>query len=198
MTEVRSCLSRAALLAVLSTMAVGCSWINRPINYQDAREAPPLQVPSDLITPRPNPALQLPAASAPAGNVQIAPPGLGANVAMSSSGLPRSASSLITIDDAPASAWRRVGTALDRSECCRIIARSEEQSSYTLELLQSGPPRGRMARWFGRKLEPSQVMTVSLTEVPSGTRIQVLDNAGSVLRDDAALTVLGVIEARLR
>lgn len=189
----------ALLLSLALLAACRSSLLDRPIAYQDAREAPELRVPRDLVAPRPNPALQLPPASGSAG-IDAMPPPLGSAVAVASTGLPRSASSLLTIEDSPESAWRRVGLALTRSACCRIVGRDEQALRYEVELIQAGEGerRGWMSRMFRGPPKAGSSHTLQLAEVSSGTRIQVVDGNGNVRSDDAARTLLGVLESRLR
>ena len=75
----RARMASAGKLVLVAALCLpyGCSLINRPIVYEDARETPPLQVPNGLIAPAPNPALQIPAVAGVASNVDAAPPTLG-------------------------------------------------------------------------------------------------------------------------
>ncbi|MBK8067793.1 MAG: outer membrane protein assembly factor BamC [Rhodanobacteraceae bacterium] len=137
----RARLASAGKLVLVAALCLpyGCSLINRPIVYEDARETPPLQVPNGLIAPAPNPALQIPAVAGMASNVDAAPPTLGNTVAVARAGLPRAANAVLSLDDEADSAFRRVGIALERSGCCRMVSRDPAAKSYQVELTAAAP-----------------------------------------------------------
>ncbi|MCE7929898.1 MAG: hypothetical protein DYH17_00775 [Xanthomonadales bacterium PRO6] len=175
----------------------GCSLINRPILYEDARETPPLRVPSGLIAPAPNPALQIPAVEGTASAVGLAPPALGSAVAVARGGLPRATNAVLTVADEVDSVWRRVGIALGRSGCCRVLGKDHEGLRYEVELVAALPRPGFFRRLFGAD-EPVSTMTVQVAATETGAIVSVVDADGGTRRDDGALSVLGAVEARLK
>ncbi|MCB1601615.1 MAG: hypothetical protein R3F18_12200 [Lysobacterales bacterium] len=185
------------LLMVALALQVGCSWVDRQIIYEDAKETPPLKVPGDLIAPAPNPALQVPAVQGVASNVDTAPPTLGNTVAVARSGFPRAANAVLPLADATDSAFRRVGIALERSQCCKVLAKNPEGLSYDVELASPPPRPGLFKRMFGAEA-PSARMIVQVAQADAGSIVTVVDASGATRKDDPAMTVLGAVEARLR
>lgn len=182
----------------LALTLAGCSTlVDRPIIYQDAREMPPLEVPEDLVRPAANPALQIPAVAGVAPAVDSMPPSVGNTVAVARSGLPRAANAVLSLADAPDSAWRRVGIALERSGCCRVLDKNATDLAYQVELNGAAPKPGFFKRIFGADAPASTVM-LKVASADSGATVSAVDDAGELRRDDVAMTVLGVVEARLR
>jgi len=177
----------------------GCSgtFINRPIVYEGARETEALEVPPDLIRPAANPALQIPAVAGLATNIELRPPALGDTVAAARGGLPRAANAVLSIDDEAASTWRRVGIALERSGCCKVLASDESGLGYEVELVSDEPKPGFFSRVFGSGQAP-YTMTVQVSAKGDASTVTIVDKDGKVRVDDPAMSVLGVVEARLR
>ena len=185
------------LLGVALVLQIGCNFINRSIVYEDARETPPLQVPRDLIAPAVNPALQVPAVAGVTANLAVTPPTIGNTVAAARTGFPRAANAVLSLnDDEAASAWKRVGIALERSGCCRVLSKNEAGLSYQVELTSAAPRPGFFKRMFTS--EAPNTMTVQVAAADGGTTVKVMDETGELRRDDAAMTVLGAVEARVR
>ncbi len=199
MSRVRMATVAKVLLGLALGLQFGCSgtFINRPIVYEGAQETAPLEVPPDLIRPPANPALQIPAVAGLATNVELAPPTLGDNVAAARGGLPRAANAVLSIADEPASTWRRVGIALERSGCCKVLAEDEAGLGYEVELISDEPKPGFFKRIFGSDAPPS-TMTVRVATQADASTVTIVDADGKVRVDDPAMTVLGVLEARLR
>lgn len=197
MTRVRNEVRGVWALGLLLTLG-GCSTlVDRPIAYQEARETPPLEVPEDLVRPAANPALQIPAVAGVAPAVDSAPPSVGNTVAVARAGLPRAANAVLSLADEPGSAWRRVGIALERSGCCKVVAKDEAGMAYQVQLNGAAPKPGFFKRIFGGSA-PASTMTLKVASADSGATVSVVDEAGELRRDDAAMTVLGVVESRLR
>jgi uncharacterized lipoprotein len=183
--------------AIVLLATTACSWINRPIVYEDARETAPLVVPAGLSRPAANPALQIPAIGASAGTVDPAPPSIGQAVGSPRGGSPRASAEVIRVIDEVPSVYRRVGLALERSACCRVLARDETALRFEVELIEQREKPGFFARWFGGK-DPAPTMTVQLAAAGDGVDVRVIDSSGATRSDPLALRVLGAIEARLR
>jgi len=185
------------LLGLSLVLQFGCNFINRSIVYEDARETPPLAVPPDLLTPAVNPALQVPAVAGSAANVAVTPPTLGNTLAAARGGFPRAANDVLGLnDDEAASAWKRVGIALERSGCCRVLSKNEAALSYQVELASAAPRPGFFKRLFTS--DSPSAMTVQVAAADKGSTVKIIGEAGDVRRDDAAMTVLGAVEARVR
>jgi len=186
------------LFGLALALQFGCNVLaNRPIVYEDAKETAPLEVPADLVAPAANPALQIPAVAGVAGGADAAPPALGGGVAVARGDLPRASNSVLTLSDEPESSWKRAGIALERGGCCTILSKDAARRTYGVQFNAGGPKPGFFKRMFGAGA-PDPSMTVQVAAAGEGTTITVLDNAGEVRTDDSAMTVLGVIEARLR
>lgn len=197
MSRVRWISHGKLLLIATLGLQVGCGLVDRQIVYKDANETAPLKVPSDLMSPAPNPALQVPQAAGMAGNVDTAPPTLGNTVAVARGGLPRAANSVLPLADAADNAFRRVGIALERSQCCKVLAKNPTGLSYEVELASAPPRPGLFKRMFGADA-PSSRMIVQVAAADTGSVVTVQDSSGATRKDDPAMTVLGAVEARLR
>lgn len=197
MSITRPALAARILLIASLGLPLGCSLINRDIAYKDARETPLLEVPRDLIVPAPNPALQIPAVAGLGADVDLAPPSLGNTAALARGGLPRAANAVLAVEDEAASSWRRVGIALERSGCCKVLAKDPDGLRYEVELAVAAPRPGFFRRMFGADA-PASRMTVLVASADAGSTIQVIDAEGETRRDDAAMSVLGAVEARLK
>lgn len=178
-------------------MSTGCNWVNRPIVYETAKETPPLEIPDDLIAPSSNPASQIPAASGVAVANSAAPPSLGNTAAVARSGLPRAADAILKLNDESASTWRRVGIALERSGCCKVVDRDESALTYVVEMTQPGERPGFFKRMFGADA-PKSSMTVRVEGSGEQSQVTVVDASGDLRKDDLAMQVLGVVEERLK
>jgi len=188
---------RLGLVGLILATLSGCQIFDRAIVYEDARETAPLQVPDNLRAPANNPALQIPSVDGLAAQTTTAPPSLGNTAAIARGGLPRSTNAVLQLTDEASSTWRRVGIALNRSGCCRIVDKDESALSYNVELSAAAPKRGFIKRWFGSD-DASTAMRVQIESADDGSRVSVVDADGETRRDDAALTVLGVVESRLQ
>lgn len=196
MTRVRNANHGLWALGLVLALQSGCSWVNRPIVYEDARETAPLQVPKDLLAPAANPALQIPAVEGAAPSVDATPPTMGNNVAVSNASLPRATNTVLTSADDADSTWRRVGVAIDRSGCCQVLGKSEAELSYQVALNGAASKPGFFRRMFGAR--DNSAMTLKVAAAETGSQVSVVDADGGLRSDDAAMTVLGVVEARLR
>ncbi len=199
MSRVRMTTVGKVLFGLALGLQFGCggSFINRPIVYEGAKETAPLEVPSGLIKPAANPALQIPAVAGLATNVELTPPALGNTVAATRGDLPRAASAVLSIADEPASTWRRVGIALQRSDCCKLLANDETGLGYEVELNSDKPKPGFFKRIFSSNPAPL-TMTVRVAGQGDASTVTIVDADGKVRVDESAMTVLGVVEARLR
>ncbi len=198
MSRVRLATCGKVLFGLALALQFGCNLLaNRPIVYEDARETAPLEVPPDLISPVANPALQIPVIAGAAVATDTAPPSLGGTAPQARGNLPRATRAVLTIADDADSSWRRVGIALERGGCCTILSKDAASHTYAVQYNATGPKPGFFKRMFGAG-SPDSSMTVEVAADGEGAKVTVLDAAGAVRSDQSALTVLGVIEARLR
>lgn len=186
---------RLCALGLALASLSGCTIFNRPIVYEDAKESAPLQVPDGLHTPAANPALQIPTVEGLAAAPDTAPPSLGNTVAVARGGLPRSANAVLQLEDEAANTWRRVGIALERSGCCRVVEKDQSAMNYQVEL-SAAPKPGLFKRMFGA--DAPAAMIVQVESAVQGSKVSVVDGEGAPRIDDAAMTVLGVVESRLQ
>ncbi len=188
---------RLGVVGLILASLGACQIFDRAIVYEDARETEPLKVPDDLRVPVNNPALAIPNVDGLAAETTTAPPSLGATAAVARGGLPRSTKAVLQLTDEASNTWRRVGIALNRSGCCRVVDKDESGLSYEVELSAAAPKKGFFKRWFGGN-EASSVMRVQVETADDGSRVSVVGADGETRQDDAALTVLGVVESRLQ
>lgn len=157
-------LVRRALSAVLVAVVVssaGCGWIRGKSGYEKSVESRPLEIPPDLDRPAADSSMEIPKAAAQ----RTAP------------AAPVTGGSFV-IADAPASAWRRLGLALDRIEGVQISERNESGSVYNV---------GYEGESFLLKVAPDG----------EASRISAVDQAGQEVRTGAAGRLLALLKQRL-
>ena len=78
-----------------------------------------------------------------------------------------------------------------------MLGKDREGLSYQVELAVAPPRPGFFKRTFGADA-PASTMTVQVAAADAGATVTVVDAEGATRRDDAALGVLGAVEARLK
>jgi uncharacterized lipoprotein len=153
---------RIASLALVALMlsSVGCSWWRGRSGYENSPESRPLEVPPDLDTPAADPSMQIPAV---AGSTASTAPATGQS---------------FVIGDVPASAWRRLGLALERIDGVTIDSRAELLSVYNVS--------------FG-----GSSFLVKIAPEGEGSRISTVSEAGQELTSGAPGRLLALLKERL-
>lgn len=212
----------SALLAVLVSASLlgGCGFMHRHFErkndeYKTAVESRPLEVPPDLDTPNSAGALTVPAvsaraaatptpgaapvdANAPGGDAGAAapPPVVAATPAALLSG------NGLSVPDAVASTWSRVGLALERSGAATIVNRDDAGYTYTVETTgttTSKPGWFKRAITLGRagnKTTARVQLTVRVAVEGAGSRVSV-EGADDDASRDAARALLQALRDRL-
>jgi uncharacterized lipoprotein len=155
-------LSRTAISIALAASLLalsGCSWFRSASPYAQSPENRPLEVPPDLSLPNTTQAMRVPAATTPAAPAAAA-------------------SAAFVIADSKASAWRRVGLALDRIEGVVIGERVELVGAYNITF------RG-------------ESLLVRAAEEGQGARISAVTSDGREATTSAAAALLGELRTRL-
>ena len=210
----------SALLAALVSASLlgGCGFMHRHFErkndeYKTAVEARPLEVPPDLDTPNSSGALTVPPVAAraatpspgaaPVGTNAVSDGGAAAPppVVAATPGALLSGNGL-TVADAVASTWSRVGLALERSGAATIVDRDE--SGYTYAVETTGTTTAK-AGWFkraitlgraGTKTTARVQLTVRVAAEGSGSRVSV-EGADDDASRDAARALLQTLRERL-
>ncbi|HEU4665078.1 MAG TPA: hypothetical protein VFS55_13710 [Dokdonella sp.] len=198
---------------VSASLLGGCGFLHRHFErkndeYTRAVESRPLEVPPDLDTPNSAGALTVPAASArPAAPVASAPAGDAAAptapppVVATAPGALLSGDGL-TVADAVASTWARVGLAIERSGAATIVGRDEAGYSYAVETTgttTTKPGWFKRAITFGRagnKTTARVQLTVRVGAEGAGSRVSV-EGANDEASRDAARALLQTLRERL-
>jgi uncharacterized lipoprotein len=157
-------LSRTAISIALAASLLalsGCSWFRSASPYSQSPEDRPLEVPPDLSLPNTTQAMRVPAATTP-----------------TAAAAPTAASAAFVIADSKASAWRRVGLALDRIEGVVIGERVELVGAYNITF------RG-------------ESLLVRAAEEGQGARISAVTSDGREATTSAAAALLGELRTRL-
>jgi uncharacterized lipoprotein len=157
-------LVRRALSAVLVAVVVssaGCGWLRGKSGYEKSIETRPLEIPPDLDQPAADSSMQIPQATTP----------------RAAAAAPVTGQSFI-IADAPESAWRRLGLALDRIEGVTINERAESQSVYDVSY-------------------EGESFLVKVAADGDASRISAVDQAGQDVRTGAAGRLLALLKQRL-
>jgi uncharacterized lipoprotein len=153
-----------AALTLLSCLlgASGCSWLRGASPYEQSPESRPLEVPPDLSLPNTTQAMRIPSGA----------------VAPAAASTATAAAAAFVLSDSKASAWRRVGVALERIEGVTLGERVELVGAYNLSY------RG-------------ESFLVRVAEAGEGTRISAVAADGSEANSAAASALLGVLRQRL-
>jgi uncharacterized lipoprotein len=206
------------LLAVLVSASLlgGCGFLHRHFErkndeYKTAVESRPLEVPPDLDTPNSAGALTIPAASAraatPASNAAPASAGVDAGAAAPPPVVAGTPGALLSgnglsVSDAVANTWSRVGLALERSGAATIVNRDE--SGYTYAVETTGTTTTKPG-WFkraitlgraGNKTTARVQLTVRVAAEGAGSRVSV-EGADDEASRDAARALLQTLRERL-
>jgi uncharacterized lipoprotein len=199
-------------LALVAPLA-GCSFFHRDKGdaYRQSAQERPLEVPPDLDTPNSSSALVIPpapgaatASSSPdamvppaAAPADVAPPPAVAGVP----GVSLSGEGLL-VTDTPASTWKRVGLALERSGAATITARDESGATYTVNTTGQTTTR---PGWFKRaitlgrasnKVTARVQLTVRVSAEGGGSRVAI-EGASDEASRDAAQALLRTLRERL-
>jgi uncharacterized lipoprotein len=161
-------LSRRALSAVLVAVVVasaGCSWIRGKSGYEKSVETRPLEIPPELDRPATDSSMEIPAVATPRAAPRTVP---AAAVAGQS----------FVIADAPESAWRRLGLALDRIEGVTINERDQPQSVYDVSY-------------------EGESFRVKVAADGDASRISTVDQNGQDVSTAAAGRLLALLKQRL-
>lgn len=157
-------LVRRALSAVLVAVVVssaGCGWLRGKSGYEKSVESRPLEIPPDLDRPAADSSMEIPAVGTP--RAAAARPVTGQS---------------FLIADAPDSAWRRLGLALDRVEGVTISERAELQSVYNVSY-------------------EGESFLIKVAPEGEASRISAVDQGGQDVRTGAASRLLAVLKQRL-
>lgn len=152
----------AALIALLLA-STGCSWFRGRSGYENAPESRPLEIPPDLDRPASDASMVVPAVAA---NPRVSAPGVAAT------------GESFEIADSGASAWRRLGLALERIDGVTIDDRAELLSVYNVT--------------FG-----GESFLVKLAPSGSSSRISTVSRDGAELTTGAAGRLLALLRHRL-
>lgn len=195
----------ALLILLLAPVALtGCQTL-RSLNpfhhkepaYKSAQQERPLEVPPGIDQPPTAEALTIPDAGAtsnasgqaPAQPMEAMPPSTTAPAAASGTSL--------TLGDTPASAYHRVGLALQRGEVGQVTAHDDSALTYQVAVdtvVTQKPEGGFFHRMFHRSHSETVKGTVTVSVKPqgSGSLVQASGNP------DAAERVMAVLKQRLQ
>lgn len=164
MNSKSSLVSRAlsAALIVAFVSSAGCSWFRGRSGYENSPESRPLEVPPDLNAPTADPSMQVPAVAG------VASPARSRAVTGTS----------FIIADAPASAWRRLGLALERIEGVTIDSRGELLSVYNVSF-------------------QGESFLVKVAAEGEASRVSTVSSEGKELTTGAAGKLLALLKSRL-
>lgn len=200
--------SRFACLPFLAFVAAasGCTWLGtHDTGYQNSQEAPVLKVPAGLDQPSRSAALTIPASGNVTGIADPSgpPPALGANpmVPTRTPDHPRyiGSETSLTLTDDPASAFRRVSLALERTSVMRVASKDEAAGTITLmhdTVVREGGWFRRMTGRTSTKTESTPRIVHVMAE-GTGVRVQIEDAQGQVVEDETAHEIIAALKSRL-
>ncbi|WHZ18604.1 MAG: hypothetical protein OJF55_000753 [Rhodanobacteraceae bacterium] len=196
----------ALLILLLAPVALtGCQTIkaHNPFRhkepaYQSAQQEQPLEVPPGMDQPPTTEALAIPDAGtgAAAAGMPSAQPEAGASPTVPAATRSVSGNSL-TLGDTPASAYHRVGLALERGEVGQVTAHDDNAMTYQVAVdtvVTSKPQGGFFHRMFHRSKSETVkgAVTISVAPQGSGSVVQASGNPDAVAR------VMAVLQQRLQ
>jgi uncharacterized lipoprotein len=200
-------------LALVAPLA-GCSFFHRDKGdaYRQSAQERPLEVPPDLDTPNSSSALVIPPAPGAATTSSTtdaaippaATPADGAAPPPAVAGVPGVSLSGegLLVADTPASTWKRVGLALERSGAATIATRDESGATYTVNTTGQTTTRPgwfKRAITFGRasnKVTARVQLTVRVSADAGGSRVAI-EGASDEASRDAAQALLRTLRERL-
>lgn len=175
---------------------------HREADYKSAQQASPLEVPPGLDNPPNSEALTIPQAGGPQITVNGRVVGNAGSVTAGGNAPPTAVitGNTLALADDPASAYRRVGLALERGGVGTISARDDNAMTYQVAVdnvvtAQPEEKGGFFHRLFHRTHNESKVITgtvtVSVTASGNGSAVNVQGN------EDAVQRVLAMLQQRL-
>ncbi|HET6907385.1 MAG TPA: hypothetical protein VFH52_10590 [Rhodanobacteraceae bacterium] len=199
-----------ALVGALTTLSA-CQTLrshnpfrHREADYKSAQQGNALEVPPGLDNPPNSEALNIPEAGGPQITVNGKPAAAaGSNSGAAQEGAPPTATvsgNSLTLADDPASAYHRVGLALERGGVGTISARDDSAMTYqvgvdSMVTTQTEEKGGFLHRLFHRNHSETRnvtgTVTVSVAPSGSGSVVNVQGN------QDAVERVLGMLQQRL-
>lgn len=196
-------LARPLLWLAVCSVLGACSWLKRPAPYADSRGTGELQVPDRLDKPRSDPALSLPPSATGSGLLardgqvppEIGDPGVSTDAAEGASAA--SFTTSFQVEDEPASAYQRVGLALDRAGYT-ILARDSARAIYRVEVELPATERGRWWKFWQRARSERAELVVQVAATDSDrTEVSVLDGASQPIVSVESGELLAALKSRL-
>lgn len=169
----------------------GCARFRVHNVYDNAKPGKPLEVPPDLTSPSTLGALTIPDANGSARAAEVGVPGLPSSALVTE----------VVIADDPASGFRRVGLALERSGVAQVLSKDESASSYKVHVgftvVEEKPGffRRMFSRGGGKTTSVDRV--VRLVPAGGGSKVQIEDESGKVVDDESAHRLLAALKERL-
>ena len=198
----------ALLILMLASIALaGCQTIkaHNPFRhkepaYKSAQQERPLEVPPGMDQPPTAEALAIPDAgtgTASAAGGSMANPSQSAAPPTAAAPVAGNGGTSFTLGDTPASAYHRVGLALERGEAGQVTAHDDSALTYQVAVdtvVTSKPEGGFFKRMFHRSNNQTVKGTVTVRIVPQGdgSMIEATGNR------DAAARVVAILQQRLQ
>lgn len=177
---------RSLVLVAMLALVGGCGlFASRDVPYQDSRSHPPLQIPEDLSQPVADETLRIPDVTpvSPASTGTAAAPGPGGSQLLTDR---------LVVADHPASAWRRIGLALERMAGeVEIVSRDGDGLRYEVVVTATRPASGFLRRLVRRDERVTERFELVLSGIAEGTEVRAV--GGGTL----AMRLLGELQRRL-
>lgn len=154
--------SAVALLLLATALTSACGTVSRrDLPYQGARNQPPLEVPSDLDRPVSDETLRIPEVRGTASATAAARQGSQAAV------------NALVLADSPASAWRRVGLALERmGGDVQVLQTDEPAGRYRVSMSGTRPAQGTIRRLLRRDQRVQEQFDLIVEPAATGTTVR--------------------------
>ena len=192
---------RLVVLLVMGTVALaGCNLFGKKSGYEDSRANAPLEIPPDLDAPSTTGALEIPEADGTVSDAGGTAPGTTAAPAnYAPQAVVAGDDSSLSLADAPAGAWRRIGLALQRSGVGELVSSDEAAGTYTLKTETVERKGGMFSKMFNKDKATTVVATrvVRVAAAGEGSTVTVEDEDGKVVEDEAARRVIAALKQRL-
>ena len=187
------------LLALGAVLLGGCGIFGKKSSYEASKASTPLEIPPGLDAPSTSGALEIPevaGAATPADGVAApAPPA----TAYAPQAVVAGDEASLSLADAPAGAWRRIGLALQRSGVGEVVSSDEAAGTYTLKTEVVKREGGMFSKMFNRDKVTTESATrvVRVAAAGEGSTVTVEDENGKTVEDEAARRVISALKQRL-
>ena len=186
------------LLSLGALLLGGCGIFGKKSSYEASRASTPLEIPPGLDAPSTSGALEIPESQGATTAEGVAAPAP-TRTPYAPQAVVAGDESSLSLADAPAGAWRRIGLALQRSGVGEVVSSDEAAGTYTLKTEVVKREGGMFSKMFNRDKVTTESATrvVRVAAAGEGSTVTVEDENGKTVEDEAARRVIAALKQRL-